>query len=83
MAVYPDWCYYPIRDEPPEWAIQFVGVVAAARAEVESRAVESLSSDRVLSFLRPGLESLGYQVESGKHAKERIRRPVLFGERGT
>lgn len=82
MADYPDWCYYPLHDEPPEWVVKFVAVVAGARAEIESRAVESLSSDRVLSFLRPGLEELGYLVESGKHAAERIRRPVLFGERG-
>lgn len=82
VSDYPDWCYYPLHDEPPEWVIQFVAVVAGARGEIESRAVESLSSDRVLSFLRPGLEALGYLVETGKHANERIRRPVLFGERG-
>ena len=45
--------------------------------------MDSLTSDQVLSYLRPGLEELGYQVESGKHRSEKIRRPVLFGDRGT
>lgn len=38
-----------------------------------------LTSDVVLSFLRPGLDALGYEVESGKAAAQKIRRPVLFG----
>ncbi|WP_457208529.1 hypothetical protein [Nocardioides sp. P5_C9_2] len=41
-----------------------------------------LSSDSVLSILRPGLEALGYVVESGKSAHQKITRPVLFGENG-
>lgn len=79
---YPDWRYYPARDTPPQWAREFVAVVAATRSEIESRTVESLTSDRVLSLLRPGLEGIGYAVESGKHKAGKIRRPVLFGDRG-
>jgi hypothetical protein len=44
--------------------------------------VEELTSDRVLSFLRAGLEGLGYKVESGKAASQKVRRPVLFGDSG-
>lgn len=29
-----------------------------------------------------GLRSLGFEVESGKHAADKIRRPVLFGSQG-
>ena len=36
----------------------------------------------MLAFLRPGLVELGYEVEAGKRKAEKIRRPVLFGERG-
>jgi hypothetical protein len=60
----------------------FVDVVRSSRASVESRSVESLTSDQVLAFLRPGLEKLGFVVESGKRQVERIRRSVLFGDRG-
>ncbi|MBT2484275.1 MULTISPECIES: hypothetical protein [unclassified Microbacterium] len=41
-----------------------------------------MTSDYVLSALRPGMEELGYVVESGKLAAQRIRRPVLFGDNG-
>jgi hypothetical protein len=41
-----------------------------------------LHSDHVLQELAPGLEQLGYAVESGKKACDRIRRPVLFGGNG-
>jgi hypothetical protein len=39
-------------------------------------------SDAVLGRLRPGLEGLGYKVEAGKTAGQKIRRPVLFGDSG-
>jgi hypothetical protein len=32
--------------------------------------------------LRPGFEQLGFEVEGGKMADQKIRRPVLFGENG-
>ena len=54
----------------------------SVRDQIESKAVSSLRSDVVLAIIRPGLENLGYLVESGKHKVERIRRPVLFGEAG-
>jgi hypothetical protein len=61
----------------------FVDVVRTSRASIESRSVDSLTSDQVLALLRPGLEKLGFDVESGKRKAEKIRRPVLFGDRGT
>ena len=82
VSSYPDWFYYPSHDPPPEWAHEFVGAVAAVRTEVESMVVDSLTSDRVLSLLRPGLLKLGYEVEAGKTAAQKIRRPVLFGVQG-
>jgi hypothetical protein len=83
MSLYPDWFYYPAHDAPPDWVGEFVGIVGDKRAEVESKVVSNLTSDKVLEFLRPGLISLGYDVESGKHKSEMVRRPVLFGPRGT
>lgn len=83
MTGYPDWFYYPAHDAPPPWVYDFVGAVEACRSEIESRSVEELTSDRVLTVLRPCLEAIGYLVESGKHRSELIRRPVLFGDHGS
>ena len=81
-ADYPDWAYYPPRTAPPDWARAFVDVVARAEPSINSTSVSGLTSDAVLGHLRPGLEALGYQVESGKALAQKIRRPVLFGEKG-
>ncbi len=82
VAEYPEWVYYPVRTRPPAWVNQFVGVVRTAQATVGSMSVSGLTSDRVLSELRPGLEVLGYRVEAGKLKNQRIHLPVLFGDQG-
>jgi hypothetical protein len=82
MADYPRWAYYPSRDQPPEWVNEFVGVVATAKPTIDSAQVPGLTSDKVLAQLCPGLEGLGFQIEMGKKAKERITLPVLYGEQG-
>jgi len=38
-----------------------------------------LSSNQVMAQVRPGLEELGFRVETGKQANEKIKVPVLFG----
>jgi len=82
IGAYPDWCYYPTHERPSEWAVALVDVVLSARAHIDSSTVVALTSDLVLAYLRPGLVALGYQVEAGKARADKIRRPVLFGERG-
>lgn len=44
-----------------------------------SSAQHELNSNDVLAVLRPHLESLGFKVESGKSADQKIGVPVLFG----
>jgi hypothetical protein len=39
-----------------------------------------LKSNDMLALLRPGLESLGFRVETGKSKNEQIYVPVLFSE---
>jgi hypothetical protein len=39
-------------------------------------------SDKVMARLRPGLEKLGFRVEKGKSADDKIVVPVLFGRKG-
>jgi hypothetical protein len=82
MAHYPEWFYFPARERPPEWVDAFLGVVGAAQPAIDSTTVDELTSDKVLALLRPGLVGLGYEVEAGKTAAQKIRRPVLFGDRG-
>ena len=36
----------------------------------------------MLKTLRPDLVDIGFNVEAGKKRKEKIKRPVFFGERG-
>lgn len=79
---YPDWHYFPSHDPAPIWAHAFLEVVGPARPDIDSRVVDGLTSDTVLKHLQPGLTLLGYEVETGKHKSEKIRRPVLFGDRG-
>jgi len=81
-SAYPRWAYYPPRDAAPPWVSAFVGAVAAVEDELSSREVEGLKSDIALAKLRPGLEALGYRVESSKKADGKISLPVLFGEQG-
>ena len=82
VVPYPEWVYYPNDTPPPEWALQFLEVVASNKEVLDSRQATGLSSNAVLARLRPGLEALGYQVEASKLRTDRIRRPVLFGEYG-
>ena len=57
-------------------------MVEAAAGSITSGSVSGLTSDKVLAVLRPGLEGLGYRVETGKSKGDRITLPVLFGEQG-
>jgi hypothetical protein len=82
VSSYPNWTYYPTRDPAPAWVEELVDEVAQVRANIDSAKVEGLTSDRVLAFLRPGLEERGFRIEAGKRKADRITLPVLFGEQG-
>ena len=79
---YPRWQYFPAYSQPPAWVTDFIGAVADSRTLMDSVAVDGLTSDNALHALAERLEELGYQVETGKKASQKIRRPVLFGEDG-
>jgi hypothetical protein len=79
---YPRWTYFPAESRPPDWVHPFISVVAAARSDIDTMTVDGLSSDDVLACLRPGLVSLGYDIEAGKAKADKILRPVLFGDEG-
>jgi hypothetical protein len=80
---YPLWSYFPRNMRPPSWARSFAEVVQGVEAKISTVEHKTgLGSDAVLSELGPGLQALGYSVESGKTQAAKIRRPVLFGENG-
>ena len=82
LASYPSWFYYPARERPPSWAREFIAVVSGARHQIDTHTHRGLTSDKALLALEPGLRHLGYEVEASKSRRDRIRRPVLFGENG-
>lgn len=58
-------------------------MVGACADEISTlEETRGLNSDGVLAALAPGMNDLGFLVESGKAADQKIRRPVLFGENG-
>jgi len=84
---YPSWSYYPRNTRPPKWATDLVGAVASHHSEIDTAPVRAdgadrLTSDYVLAKIRSSMEAIGYTVESGKQASQKITRPVLFGEDG-
>ena len=84
---YPQWSYFPRNSTAPGWVAPLIAAVGAAIGQIDTRPLpaedaDRLTSDVVLAHVRPGLESLGYTVESGKKAEQKIHRPVLFGENG-
>lgn len=87
MVSYPSWSYFPRNHRPPPWVTDLVAATASVKSLIDSVPVPTSAVDRksdaILAKLRPGLESLGYQVETGKAAHQKITRPVLFGDDGT
>ena len=55
---------------------------SAVQTKIDSRVKSGVSSDTALAALRPTLVEAGFEIEAGKTAAGKIRRPVLFGERG-
>jgi hypothetical protein len=82
MNDYPRWRYYPASNVPPEWVSDLTQVFAATKEKIDSASIQGEGSDGILASLSPGLIELGYQVEGGKKASDKIERPVLFGDEG-
>jgi len=77
-----NWAFYPKSHETPPFLRLVVGVFESCEVELYEKSKE-LSSNGVLAMLCPGLQALGFQVETGKKASEKIKVPVLFGCNGT
>jgi hypothetical protein len=74
---------YPKTEAPPHFTEALVRVFARCSTQISTTALEKgLTSDEVLAKVAPNLVGLGFQVERGKSAKDRVERPVFFGENG-
>ena len=77
-----NWVYFPKSSPPPGFGLRVVALFEEVAEAIDSRTQTDQHSDTVMARLRPGLEKLGFRVEKGKSAEEKIVVPVLFGRKG-
>lgn len=74
---------FPRTASPPRFIEALVDIFRQNEESVSTLSLQKgLTSDQVLSLLRPQLQDLGFLVESSKLASDKIKRPVFFGENG-
>ena len=79
---YPTWAWFPRQNAAPEWVGHFIACIGEARSRIDSTTHKGMTSDGVMRELREDLETLGWEIESGKTKAGKIHRPVLFGDNG-
>jgi len=73
----------PLTEPPPHFVPQVVQVFRDHESAIATlERDQHLKSDEVLAVLRADLEAIGFSVERGKQADQKIERPVFFGENG-
>ncbi len=85
-----NWAYFPRNEKIPDVCSKVVTCFMDIADKIDSHAnnekisneFKDSASNIVLSRLRPGLKDLGFKVEAGKAAVEKISIPVLFGQNG-
>jgi len=74
---------FPRTEPPPSYVPQIVQVFQQHETAISTlERAHHLKSDEVLAILRADLEAIGFCVERGKQADQKIERPVFFGENG-
>ena len=72
---------FPRTRRPADFIPEVVTIFERHANEIDTNQLEKgLTSDQTLALLRPDLVALGFDVEAGKRAQDKIRRPVFFGE---
>jgi hypothetical protein len=77
-----NWYYYPLCDEPTQTVRNIVSAFEGVASVIDSTEHKQ-NSNQVLEKVAIQLQQLGFQVEIGKRQDQRIRVPVLFGQRGS
>ena len=74
---------YPRTEVPPAFVRELVGVFRSHESQISTVALaKGLTSDQVLAVVAGDLASLGFAVETGKAASQKVERPVFFGDDG-
>jgi hypothetical protein len=74
---------FPRTEPPTEFVAPIVQLFKDHASAISTLGREKgLTSDAVLSELRSDLQAMGFDVEQGKAAASKIKRPVFFGENG-
>ena len=74
---------FPRTQTPPVFVTQVVEVFERHSSEISTDKLDKgLTSDQALEVLRADLVRLGFDVEASKRDKDKIKRPVFFGENG-
>ncbi|MBR4081216.1 MAG: hypothetical protein IKK21_05480 [Clostridia bacterium] len=76
-----NWMYFPRNMILDEISREIVGAFKKVESAIDSY-TQNLVSNDVLKCVEPHLLSLGFSVEQGKRAEEKIHIPVLFGING-
>lgn len=72
---------FPRTQTPPTFLSKLIAHFEAHTEKIGTVGRDTgLISNEVLAVLQPGLVKLGFEVESGRRTKDKIRRPVFFGE---
>jgi hypothetical protein len=76
------WQYYPRSEACPPLHEDVAKVFQSHFSTINSLSQTVLKSNDVLAMVSPSLMELGFAVETGKKAEEKLRVPVLYGENG-
>lgn len=72
---------FPRTESPPYFVGEVVNLFRAHESEISTiELTKGFTSDGVLARLRKDLVALGFDVEASKLSKDKIKRPVFFGE---
>ncbi len=72
---------FPRTQTPPPFLAELIERFEIHTHEIGTVHQENgLTSNALLAVLRPDLIDLGFEVEAGKRADDKITRPVFFGE---
>jgi len=77
-----EWKYYPSNTKIPDSLLDLVKLFEMHESEISSTDGRTLKSNDVLGILTTSLQEIGYQVETGKAEKDKIKVPVTYRERG-
>jgi hypothetical protein len=76
-----NWIYYPKSRKAPNLALQVISAFETIADDIDSTN-HDLKSNAVLNKVADHLALIGFKVEKGKQASDKIPVPVLFGMQG-